>query len=64
MNELSDLMKLDRPSLIKKASELKAEFVRMKFESSLSAMEKPHKFKNLKKKIAQCLTVYNSKAGK
>lgn len=64
MKNFSDLMKLDRPALMKKAGELKVELNKMKFEGAVSAMEKPHKFKDLKKKIAQCLTVYNSKAGK
>lgn len=64
METTRDLMKLDKQALSKRAGDMRAELLGLKFSLSVSGMEKPHRIKVLKKNIARIMTVYNLKPGK
>lgn len=61
MLKMTDIKKLDAEALKSKVGELRRELFDVKFQKHTTGIEKPHLLKTLKKDIARCLTVLNSK---
>jgi large subunit ribosomal protein L29 len=61
MLKVSELRALDKNALTSKVNELKRKLFEIKFSKHTSGLEKPHMLTQLKRDIARCLTVLNSK---
>ncbi len=64
MLKYSEMKDMDAKAIKDKVSELKRELFDMRFQKTLSGLEKPHLMKNAKKEVAKLLTALNERRGK
>jgi large subunit ribosomal protein L29 len=55
--KVSDMKALDAKQIDSKVKELRVELFNLRMQKSASGVEKPHRFKEIKKDIARLLTV-------
>lgn len=55
--EMRKLKKEDPLALDRKVKDLREQYFRLKMESKVGRVQKPHLFKDLRRELARCLTV-------
>ena len=56
-----EIRQLTIPEIMQKVSDLQKEIYAMRYQSQTSRVEKPHRFRQIRKEIARCKTIAREK---